>query len=43
MSKTCFIIFAHSTQHTIEDVDDMVDNINYFHTDSDFMILLKKK
>lgn len=39
MSKTCFIIFAHSTQHTIEDVDDMIDNINYFHTDSDFMIL----
>ena len=39
MSKTCFIIFAHSTQHTIEDVDDMIDNINYFHPDSDFMIL----
>jgi hypothetical protein len=37
-SKTAFIIFAHSTTHTIEDVDDMITNISYFHDNCDFMI-----
>ena len=26
-SRTAFIIFAHSTTHTNEDVDDMIANI----------------
>ena len=37
-SKTAFIIFAHSTIHTNEDVDDMIANISYFHNNCDFMI-----
>jgi hypothetical protein len=37
-SRTAFIIFAHSTIHTIEDVDDMISNISYFHDNCDFMI-----
>ncbi len=30
-NKCCFIIFAHNDVHTNEDVQDMIDNINYFH------------
>lgn len=37
-TKTAFIIFAHSTIHTIEDIDDMINNISYFHDNCDFMI-----
>ena len=37
-SRTAFIIFAHSTTHTNEDVDDMIANISYFHDNCDFMI-----
>jgi len=37
-NKTAFIIFAHSTVHSKEDVDDMIENISYFHDNCDFMI-----
>lgn len=37
-NKTAFIIFAHSTLHTIEDVDDMINNISQFHDNCEFMI-----
>lgn len=37
-AKTAFIIFAHSTIHTNKDVDDMINNISYFHDNCDFMI-----
>lgn len=37
-NKTAFIIFAHSTVHTIDDVDDIINNIKYFHNNCDFMI-----
>lgn len=37
-TKTSFIIFAHSTTHTNEDIDDMINNISYFHDNCDFMI-----
>jgi hypothetical protein len=36
--KTSFIIFAHSTAQTIEDIDDMISNISYFHDNCDFMV-----
>jgi len=39
MGKTAYIIFAHSSVHTVEDVDDMIANISYFDKDSDFMVL----
>tara|TARA_R110000751_G_scaffold109312_4_gene206323 strand:- start:5979 stop:6764 length:786 start_codon:yes stop_codon:yes gene_type:complete len=39
VSKTAFIIFAHSTIQTPADVDDMIANISYFHKDCDFMVL----
>lgn len=37
-NKTAFIIFAHSTVHTIDDVNDMINNISYFHDNCDFMV-----
>lgn len=37
-SRTAFVIFAHSTVHTAEDIDDMIANISYFHNNCDFMI-----
>jgi len=39
MGRVCFIIFAHSSVHDVNDVDDMIENITYFHGDSDFMVL----
>ena len=38
MSKVCFIIFAHSTDQDVEDLQDMIKNIRYFHDDCDFII-----
>ena len=38
MSRVCFIIFAHSTDHTVEDLEDMMENIRYFHDDCDFIV-----
>ena len=38
MGKTCFIIFGHSTGQTIEDIDDMIKNISYFHDNCDFFV-----
>lgn len=38
MTKVCFYIFAHSTQHTNDDVNDMIENIQFFHKNCDFMI-----
>ncbi len=37
-TKTGFIIFAHSLLQTNEDVDDMINNISYFHDNCDFFI-----
>lgn len=37
-NKTGFIIFAHSLKQTKEDVDDMINNISYFHDNCDFFI-----
>jgi DNA-directed RNA polymerase subunit L len=37
-SRTSFIIFAHSTTHTIEDIDDIINNISHFHNNCDFMV-----
>jgi hypothetical protein len=39
MQKCCFIIFAHSNLHDIDDINDIIDNINHFHKNADFMIL----
>ena len=41
-NKTAFIIFAHSTLHTIEDVDDMINNISQFHDNCEFMITYRR-
>ena len=38
MSRVCFIIFAHSLDHTREDLQDMIENIQYFHKDCDFIV-----
>jgi hypothetical protein len=38
MDKTCFIIFAHSTAQTIEDIDDMIANISHFHNNCEFFV-----
>ena len=37
-NKTCFIIFAHSFVQTNDDIDDMIQNISYFHDNCDFFI-----
>ena len=37
-NKCCFIIFAHNNLHTNEDVQDMIDNISYFHKNCDFYV-----
>jgi len=37
-TKTGFIIFAHSLSQTVEDVDDIIQNIMYFHDNCDFFI-----
>lgn len=36
--KTYFIIFAHCNQQTLEDIDDMIDNISRFSINYDFGI-----
>jgi len=37
-TKTCFIIFAHSLLHSVGDIDDIINNISYFHNNCDFMV-----
>ena len=37
-TKTCFIIFAHSLLHSVGDIDDIINNISYFHDNCDFMV-----
>lgn len=37
-SKTGFVIFAHSSIHSNEDVEDMINNISYFHDNCDFFV-----
>jgi hypothetical protein len=37
-NKTGFIIFAHSLSQTVEDVNDIIENISYFHNNCDFFI-----
>lgn len=37
-NKTAFIIFGHSTLNTVEDIDDIIKNISYFHNNCDFMV-----
>jgi hypothetical protein len=39
MEKCCFIIFAHSDAQNVDDVNDMIDNINHFHKNADFIVL----
>jgi hypothetical protein len=34
----CFVIFAHNDLQTNEDVQDLIDNIKFFHPDSDFIV-----
>lgn len=36
--KTAFIIFAHCGVQTVDDVDDLIDNIKHFHNNCDFLI-----
>jgi hypothetical protein len=38
MGKVCFIIFAHTNNQNNDDINDMISNISYFHSDCDFMI-----
>lgn len=38
MSRCCFIIFAHSSAHDIDDLNDLIENIQYFHDDCDFIV-----
>lgn len=38
MNRCCFVIFAHSLVQTIDDLNDMIDNISYFHDNCDFII-----
>ena len=37
-NRCCFVIFGHSTDHTVDDLEDMMSNINHFHDDCDFFI-----
>lgn len=37
-SKVCFIIFAHSLYQDVEDLEDMISNIKYFHNNCDFIV-----
>lgn len=37
-NKCAFIIFGHSNIHTVGDINDMIKNISYFHSNCDFMI-----
>jgi len=39
MEKCAFVIFGHSSLHTSDDIDDIIENINYFHDNADFMVL----
>ena len=38
MTRCCFVIFAHSTDHDVDDLEDMIENIQYFHDDCDFIV-----
>jgi len=38
MSRTCFIIFAHSTDHTVEDLEDMMQKDRAFDESDELMI-----
>lgn len=37
-NRCCFIIFAHSTVQDLNDLNDMIDNIQYFHKNCDFIV-----
>jgi len=37
-NRCCFVIFAHSTVHDVDDLNDMIENIKYFHDDCDFIV-----
>jgi hypothetical protein len=36
--RCCFIIFAHNDLQTSEDIDDLINNISFFHKNSDFIV-----
>jgi hypothetical protein len=36
--RCCFIIFAHNDLQTNEDVEDLINNISFFHNDCDFIV-----
>ena len=38
MNRCCFIIFAHSLVQNADDLNDMIENINYFHDNCDFIV-----
>lgn len=38
MTRCCFIIFAHSLDQDVHDLEDMIENIKYFHDDCDFIV-----
>lgn len=38
MNRCCFIIFAHSLVQDVNDLNDMIDNISYFHDNCDFIV-----
>jgi len=38
MSKIAFLIFSHCEEQNVDDVNDMIENISYFHDDCDFFI-----
>lgn len=38
MNRCCFIIFAHSLVQDVDDLNDMIDNISYFHDNCDFIV-----
>ena len=38
MNRCCFIIFAHSIVQNVDDLNDMIDNISYFHDNCDFIV-----
>jgi hypothetical protein len=36
--RCCFIIFAHNNLQSNEDVQDLIENISFFHKDCDFVV-----
>ena len=33
-----FMIFSHCREQTVEDLNDMIDNIKHYHNDCDFLV-----